>query len=62
MSEQELREFEENIVKGAHVAFQRLVTQKKKDFLFSNISKKHFNAEEAIHARVASFLSPGRCL
>ena len=31
MSEQELREFEENIVKGAHVAFQRLVSQKKKE-------------------------------
>ena len=30
MSEQELREFEENIVKGANVAFQRLVSQKKK--------------------------------
>ena len=31
MSEQELREFEENIVKGANVAFQRLVSQKMKD-------------------------------
>lgn len=31
MSEQELREFEENIVKGANVAFQRLVSQKKKE-------------------------------
>ena len=35
MSEQELREFEENIVKGAHVAFQRLVSQKKKEKLTS---------------------------
>lgn len=31
MSEQEVREFEENIVKGAHIAFQRLVNQKKKE-------------------------------
>ena len=31
MSEQELREFEENIVKGADIAFQRLVSQKKKE-------------------------------
>lgn len=31
MSEQELREFEENIVKGASVAFQRLLSQKKKE-------------------------------
>ena len=31
MSEQELREFEDNIVKGANVAFQRLVSQKKKE-------------------------------
>ena len=30
-SEQELREFEENIVKGANVAFQRLVSQKMKE-------------------------------
>ena len=28
MSEQEVREFEENIVKGANIAFQRLVNQK----------------------------------
>ncbi len=38
MTEQELREFEENIVKGANVAFQRLVNQKKKengDLIFS---------------------------
>ncbi len=27
MSEQEVREFEENIVKGANIAFQRLVNQ-----------------------------------
>lgn len=31
MSEQEVREFEENIVKGADIAFQRLVNQKKKE-------------------------------
>ncbi|MCC8154983.1 MAG: hypothetical protein LIP01_12760 [Tannerellaceae bacterium] len=31
MSEQELKEFEENIVKGANIAFQRLVTEKKKE-------------------------------
>ncbi|MEG1750035.1 MAG: hypothetical protein RRZ65_10730 [Tannerellaceae bacterium] len=31
MSEQEVREFEENIVKGANMAFQRLVSEKKKD-------------------------------
>ena len=31
MSEQEIREFEENIVKGASIAFQRLVSQKKKE-------------------------------
>lgn len=30
MSEQEIREFEENIVKGANIAFKRLVTEKKK--------------------------------
>ena len=30
MNEQEVREFEENIVKGANIAFQRLVNQKKK--------------------------------
>lgn len=30
MSEQEVREFEENIVKGANIAFQRLVNQKRK--------------------------------
>ena len=28
MNEQEVREFEENIVKGANIAFQRLVNQK----------------------------------
>ena len=33
MSEQEVREFEENIVKGANIAFQRLVNQKKKEDL-----------------------------
>ena len=31
MNEQEVREFEENIVKGANIAFQRLVNQKKKE-------------------------------
>ena len=31
MSEQEVREFEENIVKGANIACQRLVSQKKKE-------------------------------
>ncbi|MCD7976416.1 MAG: hypothetical protein LUG51_04405 [Tannerellaceae bacterium] len=31
MSEQEIREFEENIVKGANIAFQRLVSEKKKE-------------------------------
>lgn len=31
MSEQEVREFEENIMKGANIAFQRLVHQKKKE-------------------------------
>ena len=31
MSEQEVREFEENIVKGANIAFQRLVSKKKKE-------------------------------
>lgn len=31
MSEQEVREFEENIVKGANIAFQRLVSEKKKE-------------------------------
>lgn len=31
MSEQEVREFEENIVKGANMAFQRLVNEKKKE-------------------------------
>lgn len=31
MNEQEIREFEENIVKGAHLAFQRLVNEKKKE-------------------------------
>ena len=35
MSEQEVREFEENIVKGANIAFQRLVNQKKKEDVFS---------------------------
>ena len=29
MNEQEVREFEKNIVKGANIAFQRLVNQKK---------------------------------
>ena len=31
MNEQEVREFEENILRGAHIAFQRLVSQKKKE-------------------------------
>ena len=38
MNEQQVREFEENIVKGANLAFQRLVSQKKKedgDLVFS---------------------------
>lgn len=30
MNEQEVREFEENILKGANIAFQRLVSEKKK--------------------------------
>ena len=31
MNEQQVREFEENIVKGANLAFQRLVSQKKQE-------------------------------
>lgn len=31
MSEQELKEFEENVVKGVNIAFQRLVKEKKKE-------------------------------
>ena len=31
MNEQQVREFEENIVKGANLAFQRLGSQKKKE-------------------------------
>ena len=31
MNDQQVREFEENIVKGANLAFQRLVSQKKKE-------------------------------
>ena len=31
MNEQQVREFEENIVKGANLAFQRLESQKKKE-------------------------------
>ena len=31
MTEQQVREFEENIGKGANLAFQRLVSQKKKE-------------------------------
>lgn len=31
MSEQEVRKFEENVVKGANIAFQRLVNEKKKE-------------------------------
>ena len=31
MNEQQVREFEENIVKGENLAFQRLVSQKKKE-------------------------------
>ena len=30
MSEQEVREFEENIVKGANIAFQRLVRSRRR--------------------------------
>ena len=38
MSEQEVREFEENIVKGANIAFQRLVNRFISLFLYPNIS------------------------
>jgi hypothetical protein len=31
MNEQEIRELEDNIVKGANTAFQRLVSEKKKE-------------------------------
>ena len=31
MSEKEVKEFEENVVKGASLAFQRLVSAKKKE-------------------------------
>ncbi len=31
MNEQEVREFEESILRGANIAFQRLVVQKKKE-------------------------------
>ncbi|MDR2496247.1 MAG: hypothetical protein LBD21_03890 [Tannerellaceae bacterium] len=31
MDEQEIRQFEESIVKGANIAFQRLVNQKKRE-------------------------------
>ena len=31
MNEQEAKEFEENIVNGANIAFQRLVSQTKKE-------------------------------
>lgn len=31
MSEQEIKQFEENIVKGADIAFRRLVNEKKKE-------------------------------
>jgi hypothetical protein len=31
MDEQEIRRFEENIVQGANIAFQRLVSEKKKE-------------------------------
>ncbi|MDR0995447.1 MAG: hypothetical protein LBL81_04060 [Tannerella sp.] len=31
MDEQEIRQFEENVVKGANIAFQRLVSQKKQE-------------------------------
>ena len=47
MNEQEVREFEENIVKGANIAFQRLVNQKKKEdgeLVFSrNLSLIHIS-------------------
>ena len=36
MNEQEVREFEENIVKGANIAFQRLVNQKKNCLLYTS--------------------------
>ncbi len=42
MNEQEVREFEENILKGANIAFQRLVTEKKKvngELVFSRNGK-----------------------
>ncbi|MDO4755589.1 MAG: hypothetical protein Q4A54_04535 [Parabacteroides sp.] len=31
MNEREIREFENKIIKGAHLAFKRLVSQKKKE-------------------------------
>lgn len=31
MNDQEIREFEENVVKGVNIAFQRLVKEKKKE-------------------------------
>lgn len=42
MNEQEVREFDENILKGANIAFQRLVTEKKKvngELVFSRNGK-----------------------
>lgn len=42
MNEQEVREFEENILKGANIAFQRLVSEKKKvngELVFSRNGK-----------------------
>ena len=50
MSEQEVREFEENIVKGANIAFQRLVNQKKKEdgeLVFSSANGYIFRVKAA---------------
>ena len=47
MNEQEVREFEENIVKGANIAFQRLVNQKKKEdgeLVFSRNRKRNLGS------------------
>ena len=38
MNEQEVREFEENIVKGANIAFQRLVNQRKTESWYSLVT------------------------
>lgn len=42
MNEKEVREFEENILKGANIAFQRLVSEKKRvngELVFSRNGK-----------------------